>query len=287
MPADERGEDRCLTHEWLSSRAVRAVSARPPRPLWRRAEGGDTVVVTGRDRDRTHAVARDIGGVGVVADFEQLDSVRALADSLLHDFSRIDVLVNNAGGMYNTRALTTDGFERTMQTNYLAPVLLTRLLLPRLHLSSGRVLSTSSTANKQGKIDLEDFDFANPRWNSGLGAYGASKLGVNLFTAELARRSSVPAFAVHPGLVRTGLAPDWWVLKTLKAITFGRYGVAPAEGAAPLVELARDHSVPAPSGTYFDRRKADGKQGRQAADAAFAAALWVHTSGLLGLPADV
>jgi NAD(P)-dependent dehydrogenase (short-subunit alcohol dehydrogenase family) len=251
----------------------------------RLAKDGATVVITGRDPQRTKAVAEQIDGIGHVSNFEKLDDVRDLADRLLAAHPRIDVLINNAGSMYNVAELTADGFERTLQTNYLAPFLLTRLLLPRLTESRGRVVSTSSTANAQGRVLLDDLNFTRRRWNSGLGAYGASKLMINLFTKELARMSTVPAFTVHPGFVRTGLAPDWWVLRMIKAVTLGRYGVVPEEGAKPLIRLAGPDAILEPNGTYFDKLKPNGKEGRQAADPQLAKALWDRTSVLLGLPA--
>ena len=177
-------------------------------------------------------------------DFEKLSDVRDLADTLLATQPRIDVLAKNAGGMFNSRRVTIDGFERTLQTNYLAPVLLTRLLLPQLQTSGGRVVSTSSNANVQGKVRLDDLGFTEKRWNSGLGAYGASKLMINLFTAELAAQSNVPAYTFHPGFVRPGLAPDWWVLRAIKFITRGRYGVSPEVGAQQLYPPRRHRSDP-------------------------------------------
>ena len=200
---------------------------------------------------------------------------------------RIEVLANNAGGMYNSHELTPDGFERTIQTNYLAAVLLTRLLLPRLIESKGRVINTSSNAKVQGTIDRADFNVEKPRFGAGLGAYGASKLEVNLFTTELVKRSSVPAYSFHPGFVRTGLAPDWWVLKVIKAVTGGRYGIGPGQGAKPLVRLASLARVPEPAGTYFEQEKPNGRQGKQATDTQLSADLWEHTSTLVGLPASL
>ena len=67
------------------------------------------MVISGRDQARTGAVAREIGGTGIVCDFENVSDVRDLADTLLETQPRIDVLANNAGGMYNSRELTVEG----------------------------------------------------------------------------------------------------------------------------------------------------------------------------------
>jgi NAD(P)-dependent dehydrogenase (short-subunit alcohol dehydrogenase family) len=251
------------------------------------ATQGNNVIITGRNPQRTQAVADEIGGTGYVVDFEKLDSIRAFADTILATYPRIDVLANNAGGMYNAHELTADGFERTIQTNYLAPYLLTRLLLPRLIESHGRVITTSSNANAQGKIDLSDINVEKTRFGAGLGAYGASKLEVNLFTTELVKRTGIAAYTFHPGFVRTGLAPDWWVLKVIKTLTRGRYGIAPEEGAKPLIRLASLASIPEAPGTYFEQEKPNGRQGKQAGDTQLAEELWDLTSTLVSLPAMV
>src|SRR5919199_2752293 len=98
--------------------------------------------ITGRDRGRTHEAAREIRAAGggqvdvFVADLSAQSEVRRLADEVLHSLSRIDVLVNNVGGYWNTRHVTTDGLERTFALNHLAPFLLTNLLLDRLKQSA-------------------------------------------------------------------------------------------------------------------------------------------------------
>ena len=102
------------------------------------ARMGARLAITGRDRGRAEAAAGEIriaGGGQVdafVADLSSQSEVRRLADELLQSLSRIDVLVNSAGGCWNTRHVTADGLERTFALNHLAPFLLTSLLLDRL-----------------------------------------------------------------------------------------------------------------------------------------------------------
>ena len=73
-----------------------------------------------------------LGAVYYVADFADLSSVRALAAQLKNSYPKIDVLINNAGGLFGERALTVDGHERTFQVNHLAPFLLTNELIEPL-----------------------------------------------------------------------------------------------------------------------------------------------------------
>jgi NAD(P)-dependent dehydrogenase (short-subunit alcohol dehydrogenase family) len=242
---------------------------------------GATVAVVGRNPDRTRAVAAEIGGEAFLADYDHLDDVRGLADALLTRFDRIDVLANNAGGLVKKRALTADGHERTIQSNHLAPFLLTNLLLPRLRENAAeapvRVISTASSANTFGKIRLDDLDLRNSRWLGGWPAYGAAKLANILFIKELARRtagSGIEAYSFHPGFVSTSFAGDTALLKFANTVGQGHLGLTPAAGAAPLVRLASAPEVDAPSGTFFDRFTPNGRTAKQANDAELAAKFW-------------
>ncbi len=265
------------------------------------AERGDEVVVVGRNPERTRAVAEKIGTRYELADFARLDDVRALADALTNRYDRIDVLVNNAGGLVSTRTETVDGHDATIQSNYLAPFLLTRMLAPQLEQSArrggtARVIGTSSMANRWGRLDLDDLDSRRRPWRGGWRAYGTAKLAVVLFTRELARRtaaaaaaaepahSAVETYCVHPGAVVTGLGTGSPLIRFGTALTGGRWGVGPEVGAAPLIALASDAPVPAASGAYFDRMRPNGAVGPQARDTALQAELWTRTEKLLGLP---
>ena len=247
------------------------------------ADQGWDVAVVGRNPERTHAVALESGGTPFIADYDRLDDVRALAASLLDRYPRIDVLANNAGGLVHRRGRSADGHERTIQHNHLAPFLLTNLLLPRLEATNARVISTASIANLAGRLDLDDLDFEHHRWLGGWRAYGTSKLATILFTRELARRSSVGAYAFHPGYVSTGFGHETRLLKLAQFVGRGNLGLTPDQGAAPLVHLATVATVPAPSGTYFDGLKPDGRTQRVANDPAVAVALWEKSAEVVAL----
>lgn len=253
-------------------------------------DGATDVAVVGRNADRTRAVAERIGGTAFVADFDRLDDVRELADALLHRFERIDVLANNAGGIVPKRALTVDGHERTIQSNHLAPFLLTNLLLPRL-IESGadapvRVVSTASVANRFGRLRLDDLDWQRRPWLGGWRAYGTSKLATILFIRELAERTTgtgVSAYAFHPGFVATGFGKGLASIRSLSVLTGGRYGITAEQGAVPLITLAGSAPVGAPSGTYFDGLQVHGRVADQARDAQLGRDLWRLSARLVGL----
>ena len=133
-----------------------------------------------------------------VADLSSQSEVRRLAAEFAQQLGRLDVLVNNVGGYWNTRHLTADGLERTFALNHLAPFLLTNLLLDQLQ-PTGRVVTVSSNAQAMGRIDFEDLQ--GEESYSGARAYNQSKLANVLFTYELARRlhgTSVTANALAP-----------------------------------------------------------------------------------------
>lgn len=260
------------------------------------AEQGDRVVVVGRNPERTKAVAERIGAEHLLADYARLDDVRALATTILDRHERVDVLLNNAGGLVSQRTITADGHDLTIQSNHLAPYLLTRLLLPALERSAqaggtARVVSTASAANLVGHLDLSDLDGSRKRWNGGWRAYGTSKLAVILSIRELARRAAadgtgVEAYSVHPGAVVTGFGRSSALIRIGTTLTGGRWGVTAEVGAAPLIALASPTPVPAASGAYFDRMRPNGRIARQAHDEQLQRGLWAESARLTGLPED-
>jgi NAD(P)-dependent dehydrogenase (short-subunit alcohol dehydrogenase family) len=262
----------------------------------RLAEQGADLAVVGRNPERTRAVAERVGGTPFLADFDRLDDVRELADALLERYERIDVLANNAGGLHSRRELTVDGHERTIQSNHLAPFLLTNLLLPRLietaHTDGGgggnppRVVSTASLANLFGHVRLDDLDWEKRAWAGGWRAYGTSKLITILFIRELAERltgTGVDAYSFHPGTVVTAFGRSSGFIRFGNWVTRGSYGIPADEGAVPLIALTADVPVGAPSGTYFDRLSANGRVRAQAMDAQLGRDLWALSAQLTGV----
>lgn len=142
----------------------------------------------------------------VSADFASLAQVRGLAKEI-SSLPRLDVLINNAGIATNHRTLTEDGFESTFGINYLAPFLLTNLLLDLLQdRAPARIVNVSSSVHKRGRMDLDNLQMK--RCFNGWKAYCNSKLANALFTCELARRldsGRVTANFLHPGAVATKL----------------------------------------------------------------------------------
>ncbi len=250
---------------------------------------GAEVVVVGREGERVGAVAREAqsagGGAPVhthVADLASMASVRSLAEDLRERHDRIDVLANNAGALFASRKVTTEGFEQTFALNHLAPFLLTNLLLDRL--AGGRVVTTASDAHTGGRLDLDDLQSAKSY--SAMRVYGTSKLCNILFTRELARRApEVHANCFHPGVVRTGFGKNdngiWKLLTTLG----GPFFRSPERGARSLVWLATSDEGGRLSGEYVEDEKV-AQPSAAARDPELARGLWERSAALVGLPAD-
>jgi retinol dehydrogenase 14 len=256
------------------------------------ASMGAHVVITGRDRERTKVAAGEIRAAGggpvdeFVADMSSQSEVRRLADELLQRLPRIDVLVNNVGGYWNTRHVTVDGLERTFAVNHLAPFLLTNLLLDRLKEGApARVVTVSSHAHAMGRIDFDDLQ--GERAYTGARAYNQSKLANVMFTYELARRlppASVTANALHPGVVSTSFgAEDPGLIQRLLVPVARPFMKSAAQGAATSIFLASAPDLEQVTGRFFTSRRPK-KSSEQTYDEAAAARLWQLSADLVGLP---
>ncbi len=261
---------------------------------------GAQVAITGRDRRRTEDCAGEIRAAGggqvdvFVADLSSQAEVRRLAAEVLQRCRRIDVLINNVGGFWNTRHVTADGLERTFALNHLAPFLLTNLLLDRLSQSApSRVIMVSSNAQALGRIDFDDLQGEHSY--SGSRAYDQSKLANVLFTYELARRLSrssrpgqaaVRANALHPGVVNTSFGAEDPASVQRVFVPFLRPLMkTPAQGAATSIHLASAAELSHVTGQYFANSKPK-KSSQRSYDQSAAARLWQVSADLVGLSAD-
>jgi NAD(P)-dependent dehydrogenase (short-subunit alcohol dehydrogenase family) len=170
------------------------------------AAEGAHVIVHGRNPERGAEVIaeiRDRGGSASfhAADLASLDEVRALGATVLREYPRLDLLINNAGIWQRDereRQLSADGHELSFAVNYLSHFLLTHTLLPRLKESApSRIINVASGAQTPIRFD----DVMLEREWTGSRAYAQSKLAQILFTADLVedlRGTGVSATSLHP-----------------------------------------------------------------------------------------
>jgi NAD(P)-dependent dehydrogenase (short-subunit alcohol dehydrogenase family) len=225
---------------------------------------GSRVIGVGRSEERCSEAARQIrdetGASSVeyeIADLSSQAEIRRLAQEVKDSTARLDVLVNNAGGIYLKREETGDGVEMTFAVNHLAYFLLTYLLLDLIKSSApARIVSVASDAHRGARIDFGDLQ--GKAKYSAWRAYQQSKLANILFIRELARRlagTHVTANALHPGFVRTqifrGGGATSWLVRRLADL----FAITPERGAQTSIYLATSPEVNGVSGQYFARQK--------------------------------
>jgi NAD(P)-dependent dehydrogenase (short-subunit alcohol dehydrogenase family) len=229
------------------------------------AARGATVVLVSRSAQKCEAVAAGIKAATgskevsyIAGDLSLMSQVRGVAEQFLARFDRLDVLINNAGAVFSSRQVTSEGYEMTMALNHLNYFYLTLLLQDRLLKSApARIVNVSSDAHKGGSIKFDDL--MSEKKYSSFGAYAMSKLANVLFTYELARRledSGVTANALHPGFVASNFGRSnggmWGAL--MPAIQL--FAISPEKGAETSVHLAASPEVQGVTGKYFAKKQA-------------------------------
>jgi len=164
------------------------------------------------------------------------------------------VLIHNAGAIHGERIVTVDGLEETFEANYLAPFLLTQLLLDMLKASApARIINVSSSGHMTGKIDFADLQ--GERSYSFLRAYTQSKLAQIYFTYELAERlkgTGVTVNALHPGLIASNFNRGTkGIAHIIGEIVYFFRGISVEKGARTTLYLATSPDVEQVSGKYF------------------------------------
>ena len=244
------------------------------------------LVIVGRSAQKLAAVTADTGATAFTADFAVLDDVRGLAEQIRDHAGAIDVLLNNAGGLFEPRQRTVDGHEPNFQINHLAPFLLTNLLHDKLAVRGALVLNTASVGNLFGHVDISDLDYQRRR-AFGWRAYGTSKLMNIMFTRGIAQRSSsdgIVSAAVHPGPVASSFGRDSRTVGLLYRTPLRHVGtITPARGAEPLIDLARRGADPEINGVYFHRHRAKGLESPQAHNRRLIDELWAASADFVGL----
>ncbi len=249
---------------------------------------GYQVVVHGRSPEKTTAIAKELNAPYHVADYAELAQVVRFANELLASYPRIDVLANNAGGLFR-KSTTVDGFGKHFQVNHLAGFLLTNLLLERLIESGARIIQTSSIVSSTlARIDIGSF--ANDGKKDSLRAYADSKLANILFTKELHRRfhiKGINSVAFHPGSIVSNFAYEFdWVFRIYRSPLL-RWFFEPPEDAGAILAWFIE-GVPGRdwiSGEYYEKKRVPPawRINRQVRDAQLAEALWDHSAELLAL----
>ena len=260
------------------------------------ARQGARVIMVGRNQAKTEAARADVASRSgskevsyLLADFASQASVRALADAVRSRADRLDVLVNNAGGVNKARTVTADGIETTFAVNHLGYFLLTNLLLDLVVKSApARVVTVASVGHRRGTLDFEDLGFERGGYSI-MRAYSRSKLANILFANELARRragSGVTSNSLHPGSVDTNIwsgAPLW--AKPIIQVLLRPFFISAEKGGERIVQLAASPELEGVTGKYFEDGKAV-DPAPLARDASLATRLWDVSARMVGLAAS-
>jgi NAD(P)-dependent dehydrogenase (short-subunit alcohol dehydrogenase family) len=223
---------------------------------------GARIVFIARDKARgeetlkhLHAIAPGAQHAAYYGDLSKISEMKRVSAEIAAAEPKIDVLINNAGALFNTRKLSADGLEMTFAVNHMAYFVVTNLLLPRMG-AGARVVSTSSDAHKGAKLNFDDLQ--SEHGYSGFGVYGRSKLCNILFTRELALRlkgTGVTANCLHPGFVATRFGDQSGGIISFAVRAAKNFALTPEQGAETIIYLASSPDVADVSGGYFYKSK--------------------------------
>lgn len=258
------------------------------------AKKGIAVVLFCRNEEKGKAAQKEIQNQSnnpnidlIVCDLSSLQSVKKAVDDYKSKYDRLDILINNAGLIFDRLTHTKDGLESQFQVNHLSHFYLTQLLLDLLKKSApSRIINVSSAAHRGRNIDFEHFASGKEKYD-GIDVYGQTKLANVLFTYELSRRyaeEGISTFALHPGVVRTKIGQKntkgWlgWVWGLITALPV--FSISEEKGAETSIFAATSSDLNGESGKYLRDSKII-KSTKQSYNEETARKLWEMSENLL------
>lgn len=194
----------------------------------------------------------------IPCNLSEMESVRLAAANIIKNLTAINVLINNAGGIFGQREKTVDGFEKTFATNHLGHFLLTMSLMPLLVNGQARIINVSSEAHRAAKLEwLNDAQFEHKEYSE-FKAYSLAKLFNIYFTKSLVDKygaQGITAYALHPGIVKTGFGEGLSGLGELIMWLSKPFMITAAQGAQTSIYLASQSGIESLTGQYFKKSK--------------------------------
>ncbi len=248
---------------------------------------GATVVLTTRDVERGEQTRQELiqstknTNIDVLfCDLASFTSIRDCCNEFLKKYPMLHVLINNAGTMDSHRRESKDGIENMFAVNYLAPFLMTNLLLDVLKKSAPARIINLSSGLHSGTIQFNNLEFEHGF--SGMRVYGHTKLAIILFTRFLAEKlkgTGVTVNCVNPGMTATNLGRNagWFSMKFFKLL-----GKKPSIGAQTPIYLASAPEIETISGEYFEKKSVK-KTNKRTYDMDAARKLWEASKRYVGL----
>jgi NAD(P)-dependent dehydrogenase (short-subunit alcohol dehydrogenase family) len=254
----------------------------------RLAEQGARIVFTAREKARADDTMAALKKANPSADhavhmgdLSTLAEMKRVAGELARE-PQIDVLINNAGALFNKRQETADGLEMTFALNHMGYFVVTNLLLGSLK-PGARIVTVASNAHRGAKLDFGDLQ--SRKGYIGFPVYARSKLCNILFNRELARRigSGITANALHPGFVATRFGDNsGGLMRTVLKVAKPIGAISPEEGAQTIIYLASSPHVADVTGEYFYECKPTTPTA-EARNDEDARKLWEISEGIAGL----
>jgi NAD(P)-dependent dehydrogenase (short-subunit alcohol dehydrogenase family) len=221
-----------------------------------------TVILVGRNEKKLESAKEKIisesGNKNIsfeIADLSLMKETKSLADRILKKFDSIDILINNAGALFNSREVTEEGYEKSIALLLYSPCLLTKLLLPNLKKAreGSRIVNVSSGGMYTQKLDLEDLE-SKKNYNGAV-AYAKAKRGLVIMSEYWARvfqADKISSFCMHPGWADTEAVRD----SLPRFYTMTKFILrTPEQGADTIYWLAAsDELKKSTGGFYLDRK---------------------------------
>lgn len=219
------------------------------------AKDGNQIILHGRNAEKLNKVTSEVKTAsnnenikGFVADFSDVKDVQNLAESIKKEYSKIDVLINNAGVLKSAISTAKNGLNICFAVNYLAPYVLTNALLPLLNkVTAPRIINLSSAAQAPVSLDA----LAGNEAIATQSAYAQSKLALTMWSFYFAEKhSNITTIAVNPGsLLNTKMVQE----------AYGQHWSSADKGMNILYDLATSEVYKNDSGKYFDNDKGEEK----------------------------
>ena len=255
------------------------------------AEMGATVIMVCRNKEKGELAKAEIMESSrkksielMLADLSSQKSIRKLCKEFARKYQRLDVLINNAGGIFGKHQFTEDGIEWTFAVNHLAYFLLTNLLLEILKSSApARIVNVASEGHRVGTMDFDDLQ-GEKKYRM-MTAYFQSKLANVLFTYDLAQQlagTGVTANCVHPGVVASNFGDSGSKIFRFLVQLAKPFFISAEKGAETPVYLASALEIEGVSGKYFVRKK-EVKSSPESYNTLIAKKLWTISAELVQL----
>lgn len=214
-------------------------------------------------------------------DLSDIKNVYEGAQQIASNFPTLDVLINNAGGMFPGGKKTGDGLDQSFVVNHLGPLLLTKTLIPNLLATKGKIIFVSSEAHKYAEINENDFGLL--RLSSSFKAYCNVKLYnilMSRFLVQAYESQGLTSYSLHPGVVRTAFGSEAapFVKTIIRATQL--FFISPEKGAETGIFLTKTPSPELKNGGYYERKKAS-LSSRTALDHNLGKNLWQYSEEIL------